>query len=208
MVCFFYVAHLQGLQAIPPYHRTQDFSFDQAPAIASDFAEVRGQELAKRELEIASAAQHNMLMVGPPGTAKTLLARSLSSILPGLILEEALEVTRMYSVSNVLPADAPLVRQRPFRASLHDFSRRTRGRRAREAPTVGGLARLSESLPLTGGCPSARGRASSKGRGSCHLNPGFYPGASCTAESGSRNDIRATTLSKDPAMASWIWAHG
>lgn len=119
---FALVAHLQGMQAVAPYRRTQEFSFEQGTAYASDFAEVRGQEHAKRALEIAAAGQHNMLMVGPPGTGKTLLARSLPSILPSLTLEEALEVTRIYSVSDMLPADSPLIRQRPFRAPHHTIS--------------------------------------------------------------------------------------
>jgi magnesium chelatase family protein len=72
--------------------------------------------------EVAAAGQHNVIMVGPPGAGKTLLARSMPSILPNLTLEEALEVTRIYSVNDMLPADEPLIRQRPFRAPHHTIS--------------------------------------------------------------------------------------
>lgn len=89
---------------------------------AADFSEVRGQEHAKRALEIAAAGQHNGLMTGPPGAGKTPLARSMPSILPELALDAALEVTRIYSVSDMLPRETPLVRQRPFRAPHHTIS--------------------------------------------------------------------------------------
>jgi len=118
---FALVAHLNGLQPISPYIATQDFSAE-SPTYAADFAEVRGQEHVKRALEIAAAGQHNVLMVGPPGAGKTLLARSMPSILPRLTLEEALEVTRIYSVNDMLPKDSPLVLHRPFRAPHHTIS--------------------------------------------------------------------------------------
>ena len=89
---------------------------------ATDFCEVRGQEHVKRALEVAAAGQHNVLMSGPPGAGKTLLARSLPSVLPNLTLEEALEVTRIYSVNDMLPTDSPLMRHRPFRAPHHTIS--------------------------------------------------------------------------------------
>jgi magnesium chelatase family protein len=117
---FALVSHLNGLQPIAPYRVTTQ---PNAPVIyTSDFSEVRGQEHVKRALEIAAAGQHNVLMTGPPGAGKTLLARSMPSILPELSIEEALEVTRIYSVSDMLPRDAPLLRQRPFRAPHHTIS--------------------------------------------------------------------------------------
>lgn len=87
-----------------------------------DFADIRGQEHAKRALEIAAAGGHNILLSGPPGTGKTLLARALRGILPPLTRHESLEVTRIYSVANLLPNDIPLVQERPFRMVHHTAS--------------------------------------------------------------------------------------
>jgi magnesium chelatase family protein len=87
-----------------------------------DFSEVKGQEHVKRALEVAAAGGHNILLSGVPGTGKTMMARRLPTILPDLSLEEALETTRIYSTSGLLPADTPLLVTRPFRAPHHTIS--------------------------------------------------------------------------------------
>ncbi|MBN1484284.1 MAG: YifB family Mg chelatase-like AAA ATPase [Chloroflexia bacterium] len=87
-----------------------------------DMADVKGQEHVKRALEVASAGSHNVLQVGPPGSGKTLLARAVPSILPQMSIEEALEVTKIYSVSGLLSTDTPLIQQRPYRSPHHTIS--------------------------------------------------------------------------------------
>jgi len=88
----------------------------------TDFCEVKGQEHVKRSLEVAAAGGHNVLMIGPPGAGKTLLARALPAILPAMTIEESLDVTRIYSISDLLPAEIPLIHTRPFRAPHHTIS--------------------------------------------------------------------------------------
>ncbi|NLE43476.1 MAG: YifB family Mg chelatase-like AAA ATPase [Chloroflexi bacterium] len=114
--------HLQGLKEIAPYVPAPLSEDQPLPPYAADFAEIKGQEHVKRALEVAASGGHNVIMVGPPGSGKTLLARSAPSILPALTVEESLEVTKIYSVAGLLPSDTPLIRRRPFRAPHHTIS--------------------------------------------------------------------------------------
>ncbi|MFH1560131.1 MAG: YifB family Mg chelatase-like AAA ATPase [Chloroflexota bacterium] len=117
------VAHLRGERAIAPYTRVTDEKLAGEPMWAGgDLAYVRGQEHAKRALEVAAAGGHNLLMSGPPGSGKTLLARSLPSILPAMISSESLDLTKIYSVAGLLPSDTPLIVHRPFRSPHYTIS--------------------------------------------------------------------------------------
>ena len=123
------VAHLQeaidclrGTRHIEPERTVPYAQMMRAHHTANDFADVRGQKSAKRALEIAAAGGHNVLMIGPPGSGKTMMARCLPGILPDMTLEEALETTRIHSAAGVLGADSGLLLERPFRAPHHTAS--------------------------------------------------------------------------------------
>ena len=113
--------HLSGRHLIQPY---QPSSSDELEPlfIPTNFSEIKGQEHVKRALEVSAAGGHNVLMVGSPGAGKTLLARAMPGILPEMSIEESLDVTRIYSVADQLPAGTPLIRHRPFRAPHHTIS--------------------------------------------------------------------------------------
>ena len=117
------VGHLNGIQPLEPtvvdtrsefYAHQYDYEFD--------FSDVKGQEHVKRALEIAAAGGHNLIMIGPPGSGKSMLAKRLPSILPPLSLQESLETTQIHSVAGALSADSSLIAKRPFRSPHHTIS--------------------------------------------------------------------------------------
>ena len=117
------VQHFLGLKKIDHAETTEISDLIGEEEAEFDFGDILGQEQAKRAFEIAAAGGHNLRMSGPPGAGKTLMARALSSILPQLTPDEALEVTKIYSISGNLPPGEALVKQRPFRSPHHTTSR-------------------------------------------------------------------------------------
>lgn len=115
-------AFLEGDEPIAPVRTDVEALFRAPVEEEADFSEVRGQESVKRALEIAAAGGHNLLLIGPPGTGKSMLARRLPGILPPLTLPEALEVTRVHSSIGLLPKGQALITRRPFRSPHHTAS--------------------------------------------------------------------------------------
>ncbi len=116
------VSYFRGEIDAPEFNEEAAEEYSPTTLPSTDLAYVKGQEHVKRALEVAAAGGHNVIMMGPPGSGKTLLARSLPSLLPPMTDEEALEVTKVYSVSGLLPANTPLIKQRPFRSPHHSIS--------------------------------------------------------------------------------------
>jgi len=116
------VSYFRGEIPAPKFQARPAEGYAPASLPPTDLAYIKGQEHVKRALEVAAAGGHNIIMMGPPGSGKTLLARSLPSLLPPMTNAEALEVTKIYSVSGLLPANTPLLRERPFRSPHYTIS--------------------------------------------------------------------------------------